>query len=52
MDASANPEGEKDLEVRSELYLGADAVLTKPFQPAELLKAIGSVLTTEARLEN
>jgi CheY-like chemotaxis protein len=33
-------------------YLGADAVLTKPFQPAELLEAIGSVLTTEARLEN
>ena len=26
-------------------YLGADAVLTKPFQPAELLEAIGSVLS-------
>ena len=33
-------------------YPGADAVLTKPFQPAELLEAIGSVLTTEAQIKN
>jgi DNA-binding response OmpR family regulator len=30
-------------------YLGADAVLTKPFQPAELLEAIGSVLSVQPR---
>jgi DNA-binding response OmpR family regulator len=33
-------------------YLGADAVLTKPFQPAELLEAIGSVLTARAQLDD